>query len=145
MVTEVTAKILDPNQQLGYLVVRVADQVSRPWSRAMRTHGINPRQFSLLAVLAREPELSQGELARRVMVTPQSMSESIAGLLAAGLLRRDRPKRGWATKVALTAAGTALLRKAYPVVEASNRESFSGLTSNERKQLRHLLRKLLGE
>ena len=64
---------LDPDAQLGYVLVRAADQVSRPWHAALRAHGINPRQFSVLAWLARDPGLSQGELARRVMVTPQNV------------------------------------------------------------------------
>src|SRR5688572_981023 len=106
---------LDPHEQLGYLVVRVADQVSRAWFAKLRRHRINPRQFSTLALLVREPTLSQGELARRVMVTPQSMSDSIATLIDAGLLKRAAVKPGRAAKLDVSGRGKALLRKAYPV------------------------------
>ena len=44
---------LDPDAQLGYLVVRVADRMSRSWYAALRAHGINPRQFSVLEYLLR--------------------------------------------------------------------------------------------
>ena len=67
-------KFLDPDAQLGYLVACVAHDVSRAWYAALRRHRINPRQFSVLASLAREPTLSQAGLARRVMITPQSMA-----------------------------------------------------------------------
>jgi DNA-binding MarR family transcriptional regulator len=136
-------KILDPEQQLGYLVVRVADQISRPWFAALQEHGVNPRQFSILSILVQDPELSQAELARRVMITPQSMSESIGRLLSLGLLRRDEVVPGHAARLSVTLTGKALLRRAYPVVEATNRESFSALSGRERDQLGDLLRKLL--
>ena len=136
---------LDPEAQLGYQLVRVADQVSRRWHALLSTHGINPRQFSILALLAHDPGLSQAELARRVMITPQSMSESLVSLRTDKLVTRSEPARGHAARVQLTAAGRRLLAKAYPLVEASNRESFAALTQSERKSLSHAFRKLLSE
>ena len=68
---------MDPDAQLGYVLVRCAEKMARAWHEALREHGVNPRQFSMLALLAHDPGLSQAELARRVMVTPQSMSESL--------------------------------------------------------------------
>lgn len=134
---------LDPESQLGYLLVRAADHVSRPWATALRAHGINPRQFSMLAWLAQAPGLSQAELARRVMVTPQSMSESLTALMDAGWIARRALERGHAAELQLTPQGRRLLTKAYPVVLATNRESFAGLTSAERAELARLLHKLI--
>jgi DNA-binding MarR family transcriptional regulator len=136
---------LDPNQQLGYLLVRVADQVSRAWFKALRDHAINPRQFSALAVLVREPSLSQAELARRVLVTPQSMTELIAALITAKLLRRRPLEPGHPAQLEVTARGQASLCKAYPVVEAVDCESFAALNPAERAELGRLLRKALGK
>jgi DNA-binding MarR family transcriptional regulator len=134
---------LDPDAQLGYLVVRVADRMSRSWHAALRAHGINPRQFSVLGLLARDPDLSQAELARRVLVTPQSMSESLVGLLRAGLVERDEAGSGQPARVRLTEAGRELLRRAYPVVEATDRVGFGALNTDERADLGRLLRKLM--
>lgn len=134
---------LDPAAQLGYQLVRVADQVSRRWHAVLRAHGVNPRQFSVLALLAHDPGLSQAELARRVMITPQSMSESLASLLHEGLISRDEPAPGHAARVQLTAAGRALLAKANPLVEACNRDSFAALTAAERASLARVFDKLL--
>jgi DNA-binding MarR family transcriptional regulator len=134
---------LDPESQLGYLLIRCADQVARPWSTAMRAHGVNPRQFSMLAWLAQSPGISQAELARRVMVRPQSMSESLAELIEAGWITRGAAERGRAAKLRLTPKGRKLLSKAYPVVEATNRESFAALSSKEHAELALLLRKII--
>lgn len=136
-------EFLDPDAQLGYLLVRAARDVSQSWLKAVRGHGINPRQFSALAILVNEPFLSQGELARRVMVTPQSMGESIGTLIDAGLLARDDVEPGRAARLIVTAKGKALLRKAYPVVKAADDECFTSLTTSDRKVLSGLLGKLL--
>jgi DNA-binding MarR family transcriptional regulator len=140
---EQRGRVLDPEEQLGYALVRAAAQISRPWLAAMRRHGINPRQFSVLAILIGEPTLSQGELARRVLVTPQSMSELIAALVEDGLLRRDNVPPGRAARLRVTSKGKALLEKAYPVVEETERKSFAALSAKERAYLGTLLRKLL--
>ncbi|MCF7548560.1 MarR family winged helix-turn-helix transcriptional regulator [Pseudonocardia sp. WMMC193] len=135
---------LDPDGQLGYLMVRAADHVARPWQAALREHGINPRQFSTLALLAREPDMSQGELARRVLVTPQSMSESLRGLVASGLISRDDGGPGKAAVLRLTDKGRGLLSRAYPVVTAAGDVPFEHLTAAERATLAALLKKVLG-
>jgi DNA-binding MarR family transcriptional regulator len=134
---------LIPEEQLGYVLVRAAEQVSKPWLEALRRHGISPRQFSVLAILVQEPALSQGELARRVMVTPQSMSELIATLVEAELLQRSDVPAGRAANLRVTAKGKALLQRAYPIVKQADGKAFAALSAKEREQLGQLLRKLL--
>jgi DNA-binding MarR family transcriptional regulator len=134
---------LDPDAQLGYLLVRAADQLTKTWNAAMRAQGINPRQFSMLATLAHDPGISQGELARRVLVTPQSMSESLASLIAAGWVDRVDAAPGHPAQLRVSATGRRLLGRAYPVVEATNRDGFAALTSKERQELLRILGKLV--
>src|SRR5688500_12487862 len=131
---------LDPEAQLGYLLVRGADHVSRPWHAALRAHGINPRQFSMLSCIAQDPGASQAERARRVMITPQSASESLAALVDAALIERGDRGPGRAAELRLTAAGRRLLTRAYPVVEACDRELFARLSRAERAELARVLR-----
>lgn len=132
---------LDPDAQLGYLLVVSADRMSRAWHAALRAQGINPRQFSMLATIAHDPGISQAELARRVMITPQSLSESIARLIDAGLIARATADPGRSAGLALTDGGRSLLSEAYPVVETFNRDSFAELTAAERAELARLLTK----
>jgi len=134
---------MDPDAQLGYVLVRCAEQMARAWHESLREHGVNPRQFSMLASLAHDPGMSQAELARRVMVTPQSMSESLARLIDAGLIGRGSVARGRPAQLALTAAGRDVLARAYPVVSAHQNEAFAVLTNAERAELARLLGKLM--
>jgi len=139
----VTFHTLDPDDQLGYLLARAAAQSEREWARALQAQGINPRQFSMLALVVRAPGISQAELARRVMITPQSASESLGALESQGLIARAPAEPGRASKLELTAQGKALLRRAYPVVENVQREIFRGLSKREQVLLGQLLRKVL--
>jgi DNA-binding MarR family transcriptional regulator len=135
---------MDPDAQLGYLLVVCAEQLSRAWHQALRQAGINPRQFSMLAVLAHEPGISQAALARRVLITPQSVSESLNRLIDTGLVARGVAEPGRPAQLELTDAGQAVLAGAYPAVETFNRDSFSVLTEAERATMARLLRKLTG-
>ena len=117
--------------------------MARAWHEALREHGVNPRQFSMLASPAHDPEVSQAELARRVLVTPQSMSESLARLIDAGLIDRGTVEPGRPAQLRLTAAGRSLLVRAYPVVSAHQDQAFAALTDAERAELVRILGKLV--
>jgi DNA-binding MarR family transcriptional regulator len=133
---------LDPESQIGYQLVRTAEELARSWSAALREHGINPRQFSMLALLAHDPRVSQAEIGRRVMITPQSVGESLANLLENGWISRSAGRIGRAATLGLTPAGRRLLARAYPVVEAHQEKVFSVLTKAERAQLMRMLQTL---
>lgn len=77
------------------------------------------------------------------MITPQSMSDLVVSSIDAGLLRREAAEVGRAAKLEVTAQGKALLRRAYPIVAATNRDSFAALSRHEQATLGDLLRKLL--
>lgn len=98
----------------------------------------------MLACIARDPGVCQAELARQVMVTPQSVSESLAALQDGGWIARDKVEPGRAAKLRLTTEGRKLLQKPYPVLEASNQEFFALLTGGERTELARILQKIIG-
>ena len=132
-----------PDDHLGYLLVRAGEVVARPWLSEMRASGLNPRQFSVLAILADRPTASQGELARAAMVTPQSMSEMLSRLELLGLVERSGGEPGMSSSVALTPRGQRSLTAAYPVVARLNTASVAALDPQEQEQLGALLRKVI--
>jgi DNA-binding MarR family transcriptional regulator len=134
---------LNPDEQLGYLIVRAAEVVSKPWLRGLREHGINPRQFSVLSILASTANLSQADLARRTNITPQSMGELLGVLEQSELISRGDQVRGVAATIVVTAKGRTVLSAAYPIVQRLQEESLTALDMREREVLAKLLRRLI--
>lgn len=134
---------LSPADQPGYLLVRAAELAAKPWLRGLNSQGINPRQFSVLALLEDDPGLSQAELARRALITPQSMAELVARLEANGLVHRVMAGVGRPARVSLSEDGRRTLTAAYPVVSRLQDDSLAALSDAERHELARLLTKVI--
>jgi DNA-binding MarR family transcriptional regulator len=122
---------VNPDDFLGYTVVRVGHVLSRRFEATLAAHGLTPRQFAVLAHLARDPGLGAGALARLVLITPQSMGALLDELAAAGLVARTPASRGKRRETALTAAGHARLAAAGPAVVAFERAPTAAITAAE--------------
>jgi len=73
--------------------------------------------------------LTKAQLARHVLVGPQSMGTLIDSLVARGLVVRDGPGgRGRRAGIALTDAGRETRQRARPAVRAFNTPAALGLT-----------------
>ena len=130
--------------QIGYLLVRLAHTLSQRWTRDLAEHGLSARQHGVLAVLAHQPGMSSGAVARAAMITPQSMGELLTGLEDRGLVRREAAAgRGYPARVEVTEEGRRLLAAVEPVVTAHNEPVALGLTADEARRLRALLQQVL--
>ncbi len=138
----------NPDDFLGYTVVRVGHVLARRFDAMLAAHGLTPRQFGVLAHLARDPGLGSGALARLVLITPQSMGALLDELEAAGLVARTPAARGRRRATALTAAGRRRLLAAAPAVAAFERATTAALTPAEHaaanRALHAVLRTALG-
>ena len=133
-----------PEEQVGYLLVQVGHALSQRWARDLAPFALSARQHGVLGVLAAQPGISAGALARAVMIAPQSMGELLTGLEERGLVLRQPPSgRGHPARLELTDAARALLSEVQPVVEDSNSPQALGLTGPEVTQLRRLLTTVL--
>lgn len=105
----------------AWTLVQASHVVARGFAAVFAQVGLTPTQFGVLAYLADEPALTQAELARRVLVRPQSLGELLVPLLERGLVRRDRPGgRGRRSGIALTDAGREVMAAALPGVQEFN-------------------------
>lgn len=115
--------------------------VARGFIEVFAEAGLSPSQFGTLAFLAEQGSLTQAELARRLMVRPQSVGELIGSLLNRGLISRDGPSgRGRRAGLTLTDLGRETLQQAWPGVHAFNAPDAIGLTVEETATLVRLLR-----
>lgn len=113
-------------------LVQTAHLASRRFTDVFAAAGLSPAQFGVLASLADGDDLSQADLARAVLVRPQSMGRLIASMVAQGLVARDGPGgRGRRTGLVITAAGRRALDTARPAAHALNEPAALGLDADQ--------------
>ncbi len=118
--------------------------VARGFTAVFAEVGLTPVQFGVLAVVHDTPGPTLAELARAVMVRPQSAGEVVEVLERRGLVRRDGPPgRGRRRPLTLTDAGRDVLAAAWPGVLAFNAPETLGLTPDEHATLDRLLQRVL--
>jgi len=101
---------------LSYNIIRLA-QLKRTRDDAMfrAEAGIGLSQAIILGPLHQTPSASAGQLARAMLVTPQSIAPQIDELESLGLVRKGgRKRRGEANLITITPEG----HRKYPAIEA---------------------------
>jgi DNA-binding MarR family transcriptional regulator len=117
-----------PDEFLEYGVVRAAALLEARFRAALRPEGLTPHQFSVLVLVYAHPDSNPAELARRVLMTPQSIGMVIEHLEGRGLIkRRGTRKRGTPTQISLTAIGRRTLASAWRVVAHLDAETRNNL------------------
>lgn len=134
----------DPTALPAYALARAGAAMNAAFARQLATVGLRPHTFFVLVHLAREPVLTSAELARRLEMTPQSMSTLLQGLADAGWVERSAgARRGQRVDVRLTEAGSRALHAAGPVLADLGRPEAMGLTAAEAATLHALLDRVL--
>ena len=94
----------------GYQLRRAQYAYRLALERALEPTGVTAPQFAVLALLEGTSALSNAELARQSLITPQTMHVILGRLQAAGLIaRRAHPGHGRILLADLTPAGQAVL------------------------------------
>jgi len=136
--TEITDDGREPT--LLYLVGRIDRVVRRAMGSVLTAQGLSVNQYATLSVLNRGSGLSNAQLARRALVSPQSMNEVLLTLEQRGLVgRRAHPDHGRILQARLTAKGRALLARCDAEVHEVEARMVSGMSEDERAALRGAL------
>jgi len=120
------------------LFLRVVPQVMRNLAADVRRSEleIEPLYIHLLRVLSRG-DVSLGELAELLAVSPPTMSKTISTLESRGWVRRTRSDQdGRIVLVGLTAAGQTILQQAQDFMLAHIAEALEPLSDEECAKLR---------
>jgi DNA-binding MarR family transcriptional regulator len=119
---------------LVYVVGRVDQAVRREMRKRLAKWDLSVPEYTTLSVLRRRPGLSNAQLARRTMVTPQSMIQILARLEERKLVQRDvDPAHKRILRGALTAAGEELLARADPAVESIQEQMLLDVAEDQRE------------
>jgi MarR family transcriptional regulator, lower aerobic nicotinate degradation pathway regulator len=130
----------------GFLMNWVGSRSRARFAEALHERtGLHPREFGVLNMLARNPGITQHAIGEGAGVDPSTMVATLDSLEERGLAeRRPHPEDRRKRAVYLTEKGKESLHEGRKVGQAVGKEVFSRLTSEERKQLHALLRKLSG-
>lgn len=139
---------LDPSPQgvFGRLA-RLHGHLSEQLAIVFRAHGLTEGEFDVLAALRRagDPfERTPSELAASVMISSGGLTKRVDRLEAAGLVaRRPHEGDGRSRVVALTAAGRALVDRAFEAHLANEHRLLAALDPDDRAALERILARWL--
>lgn len=128
----------------AWTLVRAYHAVGRELFRLFADVDLTPVQFGVLAQLTATPEVTSSQLARAVLIRPQSMAEVVTTLVDRGLLERRGPGgRGRPVPLTVTAAGTRVLDRAGRALQGLNSAAGLGLDDGDLVLLNDLLQRVL--
>jgi DNA-binding MarR family transcriptional regulator len=121
---------------VGYLVKRVQQSLRRRCDAELRPTGLSMAQYAVLRALADHPDASASELSRLCFVTRQSLQDLLSVMRSAGFVKdANRPLRGRARSLELTAAGTKRLTAAHAAVIGVESAMIDGISPGACRQL----------
>jgi DNA-binding MarR family transcriptional regulator len=107
-------------------------------------YGLTPTQYMVLSLASDHPSLSTADMARRFQITPQSMNQTVATLLAKRLIsRRVSPSHGRILHIGLTPSGSKVLARCDTAIDRLEKSAFGHFVPREMADLRKLLTKAL--
>lgn len=108
---------------LGYVLVRVAHLLSQKMDRQLADLELSANGYGVLFQLQSDPGVSSAELARRVILTPQSVGPLLARMARDGLVDREQAGGpGTAIITRITTEGRRRLAAATALVHALDGE-----------------------
>jgi MarR family transcriptional regulator for hemolysin len=140
-----TAPVLqyDFEESVGYWTVMAAHAMHRALSEELAPEGITHRQWQVLAWLAIDGILSQGELAERMEIEPATLVSVLARMERNGWIARrscagDRRKR----LVEATPAAQPIWERGVECARRVREHATRGFSDRDRQELKRLLEAL---
>jgi len=128
------------HQHVPWDLVQTAHIAQRRFAKVFAEFGLTPAQYGVLASLTDGDDLSQAELARAIMVRPQSLTALIDTLVAVGLVVREGvPGRGRRKALSLSDEGRELFAAARPAAYHLLRAEVTGLDRRQTQEFATLL------
>ncbi len=125
---------------LGYLLRQAAAAQRSRTERALADLGITPPQFAVLTMLNAYPGISNADVARLSLLTPQTVSVIVGNLLKAGWIgRRPHEIHGRIQHIDLTAPGRRVLAQCRGRIGHLETRMTAGLSAAEEKIVRRWL------
>ena len=123
----------------SFLLIAAGRTAQRRLDEALAERGLALRHVGALGHLARQPDLSYSDLARRAGITPQSMRATVRQLEELGAVRRTLPGHGHAARLEVTPHGRDLLAWAGEQARELDDELVGDVAPDQREAVRRAL------
>ncbi len=134
----------EPALSFLYIVGRVNQGILREMRLRLGPIGLSAQEYTALSVLGARPGLSNAQLARRSLVTPQSMIEILSKLESRGLVTRTpAADHGRVLHARLTAEGEQLLAQADREIGEFQAGLLDQIPARERQALLDTMREVM--
>lgn len=143
-----TRTTADAPLSLCRLIGQIRAEIVLAIERALVAEGVelNFTQFLALKVLGEAGQLAPGELARTLNYSPGALTRLLDKLERSGFLERvPDPTDRRALRLELTQAGRSVRERIIACGDAAAERAFADITRTERRQLRALLERVLGD
>lgn len=137
---------LPPGHTLGMLLKSLQHTLRQTFDETLRKRGVELSfaQFAALFNLDRDPGVTGARIARRAMVSAQTMNSALRALEVDGYIeRRPHPSSRRADSWSLTAAGRAELERAREVGTMIFKQMLASFEANELAAFEQYLRRCI--
>ena len=133
-----------PYQSVGFTISTAGYAIARRFREILAPLDLEPREFALLRAVSVAEGLSQQAISEQLQIPASRMVAFVDALAARGLLeRRQNQGDRRAHALHLTEEGHSLLRQAFALAVAHERDICADLSASEREQLLGLLRRVV--
>lgn len=117
---------------IGYLLRQAGNAFRLQMERALSDYGVTPPQFSVMTMLVAYPGISNADIARLSMLTPQTVSVIVGNLERAELIARTPHQvHGRIQQIEVTQNGKDLLAKCRKRVQLLEESLTRGLNARD--------------
>lgn len=127
-----------------YMMNRIMARYNKGVEETLSAEGVSVPQMRVLAALADAGPLTINDLSVLTVIKQSTLSRTLDGMEAAGLLRREAdPGDSRVRNIHPTEAGLALHGRAWPAMRRAEERLFGALAPPERETFRGMLVRIL--
>jgi DNA-binding MarR family transcriptional regulator len=133
------------HDHLGYWLRRLSDKVHGRFERQLAEHGVTVSQWAVLITVYRGDATTTRAVSRYLDIDVGAVSRLVDRLIAKGLMSRESdPDSKRILRLALTEQGRDLAPRLAEIADRNDAHFFAALTPDQRRQLEHWIRNLVG-
>ncbi|MFJ8063887.1 MarR family winged helix-turn-helix transcriptional regulator [Psychrobacillus sp. NPDC096426] len=125
---------------LWFSLVRVHKKNTTGTTQLLKGWNLTNAQMDIISRIAESGQLSQQDLADKLLVTKGNITQLLKKLEQINLVKKEKD---WKTNhISLTEEGLKIYEQLTPVLEEFQTDYFQKLSTDEKKQLLNLIRKI---